>query len=316
MTSPRISVIVPAFNAAAVIRETLSSVVAQDIDDVEMVVVDDGSLDDTAAIVQEEFPRAQLIRQNRGGPSRARNVGTRAASGEFVQYLDADDLLAPGKLATQVAALERSGAAVAYGDWQRLEPQADGTWRHGELISRRLGVPEHDLLTDFWCPPAAYLFTRSIVDAVGGWSVNLPVIQDARFALDCALQGGEFVRCPGLMALYRVSMGDSVSQRDPAQFRRDCLLNASEVEQWWATHGGLTEERRSALLSAYLHVARASFGCERTTFEAACAALERLRPRFAPDAPLHLALAARLLGYRRAEYAALAYRRIKRLGRS
>src|SRR5438105_429631 len=99
---PAVSVVIPCHNASRWIRETLASVVAQNHDGLQIIVVDDGSTDDSAAIVDREFSDATLIRTPNRGASHARNTGTEAAFGDFIQYLDADDLLAPGKLAAQI----------------------------------------------------------------------------------------------------------------------------------------------------------------------------------------------------------------------
>src|SRR5262249_51748217 len=144
---------------------------------------------------------------------------------------------------------------------------------------------------------------------------GLPIIQDARFVLDCALHGGRFVYCPGTMAYYRVHSGGSVSRRDPIGFVRDCLRNAIEVEAWLAQHGRMDEDHRQALLQVYGYVARASFKKDGLAFETAYQALERLKPGYIPEHPKALAIASRVLGYRRAESLALWYRRMKRLVR-
>ncbi len=318
MSFPDVSVIIPYFNAQRWIGETVRSVLAQEGPTREMILIDDGSLDDGALQVATAYPRIRLVRTDNQGPSRARNVGTGLARGRYLQYLDADDLLEPGKLATQVAVLEDSGADVAYGAWQRLQARPDGEFAAAACVDRRVSEnPELEVFTDFWCPPAAYLFRREIVERVGGWNERLPIIQDARFALDCALHGGRFVHCPGLMASYRVHAAESVSSRDPIGFVRDCLWNAGEVEQWWLQHGGLGDERRAALVKVYGYVARASAMSDRATFEAAHVALQRLRPGYVPQDPWGLSFASRLLGYRHAELLAAWYRRGRQwLGRA
>jgi glycosyltransferase involved in cell wall biosynthesis len=300
---PSISVIIPGFNARTWLGQALESAIDQRLAGVEIIYVDDESTDGSADYVAAEFPAVRIARTPHGGPSRARNVGTRLATGEFIQYLDADDLLAPRKLEIQLDALTQSGADVAYGNWRELP---------GRLVARQIGGnPEIALFTDFWCPPAAYLFRRPLVERIGGWNESLPVIQDARFVLDCALHGGRFVYCASLAAYYRIHSTGSVSTRDPSAFTRDCLHNATGVESWWASRGGLSRERHAALLKVYGQVARASFGTDPATFETAVAALERLQPGYAPASPRHLALASRLVGYRRAEAVALRYRRAK-----
>ena len=310
---PRISIIIPCFNASRWVRETLQSALVGHSADTEIIVIDDGSTDDTAHIVAREFPQARLIRTRNRGASHARNTGTAAASGEFIQYLDADDLLMPGKLAKQLNYLENSGFDVAYGDWQKLVPNSDGGFTGGPIIARQMRrPPELDLFLDFWCPPAVYLFRRRIdCDKVGQWNERLPVIQDARFALDCALHNARFLYCPGISAYYRDHSSGSLSKRDPVAFVRDVYLNASEVEAWWKGHGGLSEERKQAVITVLSYVARSSYENNPATFEAAYSHLQYLCPGFVPDAPRKLAVASRLVGYRRAEALASTYRRLK-----
>jgi len=308
VTPPRISVIVPCFNAEPYLRDTLRSAQLQEYTSLEIIVVDDGSTDRSAEIVEREFPGIRLVRTPQRGPGAARNLGTKLSRGQFVQYLDADDLLCPGKLRRQVEALEGSGADVAYGDWQRLEPRVTGGCAPGAIVKRRLTRPEIDLFTDFWCPPAAYLFRRDTVERIGGWNERLKIIQDARFALDCALHGATFVLCRGMLAQYRVHSSGSVSTRDPLALVRERFDNAAEVESWWRAHGGLVGDRAEALIRVYGGVARAAFGLDPVTFEESLSALNRLSPGYVPAAPWRLLVASRVLGYRRAEAVARQYR--------
>ena len=313
MDKPLVSIIIPCFNSEQWIRETIYSVLAQNVENVEIIVIDDGSTDDTGNIVRKDFPSARLIRTERQGASRARDLGTRISSGEFIQYLDSDDLLAENKIAIQVGVLRKTGADVAYGDWKKLVRRADGVFVRGEIIRRKIRNPEIDLFTgDAYNPPFAYIFRRSIVEAVQGFNEHLPVIQDARFVFDCALRGARFVYCQGLMGYYRVHSKDSLSRRDAVAFVRDCLLNAEEIETWWASHKGISDERKKALLRVYGYIARASFENDKPTFEVAYKRLERLDPRYTPSNNVLLKLLSFLFGYRNAEMAALQYRRLKR----
>jgi len=106
-TAPTVSVVVPAYNAAATLRETLESVLAQTFTDFELLVVDDGSTDATAQIALSfEDPRVRLLPLAHGGVSRARNLAVDEARGKLIAFLDADDLWLPRKLALQVALLD------------------------------------------------------------------------------------------------------------------------------------------------------------------------------------------------------------------
>lgn len=143
---PAVSIITPAYNAAATIRMTIRSVQTQSFEDWEMLIADDGSEDDTAAVVEQAAAsdeRLVLIRcpANRGsGP--ARNAALVRAGGRYVAFLDSDDLWLPEKLARQIAFMGAKACALSYTAFRRIS--ADGA-RTGRLIQ----VPEqltHDTL--------------------------------------------------------------------------------------------------------------------------------------------------------------------------
>jgi glycosyltransferase involved in cell wall biosynthesis len=122
MNRPLVSVIIPAYNADKFIKDALESVFAQDYEPLEIIVVDDGSTDSTAEIIKgfQHGGRTLLyFYQENAGPSRARNLGIRAARGEFITFLDADDLWTPMKLQKQVDFMESNGEAdLVFGDMQ------------------------------------------------------------------------------------------------------------------------------------------------------------------------------------------------------
>src|SRR5208283_5971540 len=94
-TVPRVSVIIPAYNAAATVARTIDSVFGQTFPDFEIICVDDGSNDATLSIVQQYSPRVRLIEQANSGPAAARNNGARNSCGDCLAFLDADDIWAP-----------------------------------------------------------------------------------------------------------------------------------------------------------------------------------------------------------------------------
>ncbi len=103
MTPPLVSCIVPVFNGERYLKEALESIRAQTYRPLEIIVADDGSTDGTAAVVADYGAQVRYLRQPTAGPSATRNLGLRAAQGEFVAFLDADDLWHPEKLARQMA---------------------------------------------------------------------------------------------------------------------------------------------------------------------------------------------------------------------
>ncbi len=155
MDKELVSVVVPAFNVAADIRQTLNSVLAQTYQAIEVIVVDDGSSDATAAIVEEfvtRDARIQLIRQNNAGVGAARNAAIGKARGKYIATLDADDLWFPEKLEKQVACMEQCGneTGLVY-CWSKLISEdgrlvdkshsstLDGRLRHAMVLQNLLG---------------------------------------------------------------------------------------------------------------------------------------------------------------------------------
>lgn len=112
---PRVSVVVPSHNRARLLRRTLQSILAQRFTDLEVILVDDGSTDDTPALTARADPRVVVIRNREpSGVSAARNRGIAAARGEWIAFCDDDDLWSPDKLSHQLAAAERAGTGWAY----------------------------------------------------------------------------------------------------------------------------------------------------------------------------------------------------------
>src|SRR5215217_4540128 len=120
------SIVIPCYNAARFVVKTLESAFSQTYTLTEIIVVDDGSTDGSAELIRAYGNRVKAeFGPNRGGGA-ARNRGTALACGEFIQYLDADDLLMPDAIEKRVAALQQSTADVAYSDFETLiESEAD-----------------------------------------------------------------------------------------------------------------------------------------------------------------------------------------------
>ena len=136
MKTPLLSVVIPAWNRAQLVCDAVTSALAQRDGEVEVIVVDDASTDTTAAVLEREFGRRiQLLRlEHRRGPGGARNAGARLATGEFVAFLDSDDVWLPGKLAAELEVFARfRDASVVVSDSQNFyEGEADGTSRFAQ----------------------------------------------------------------------------------------------------------------------------------------------------------------------------------------
>ena len=243
-----VSIIIPLFNSKKTIIETLDSCHYYPISCIEIILVDDGSTDGSSELVKQKFPNIKIFRTSNKGVSAARNLGFLKSSSEFIVFLDADDLLVGSKIERQLIIAKKTGADVVYGNWQKLIQYQKGNWIEGPKIERALGKdPDLDFFTNFWCPTGAYLFKRSMVEKVGGFRLDLPVIQDARFALDCALAGAKFVHDLEICCLYRVHKTGSVSTMDRLKFNLDCLLNSEQVAEIYKKRSLFEGDRKKAV---------------------------------------------------------------------
>ncbi len=173
MTDQLISVVVPFYNNAALLGDCLASIAAQTYRNLQVVIVDDGSTDGSAAIARDQVaadPRFDLISQQNMGPGAARNRGVAAATGEFLAFVDADDLLPPDAYATMLAVLDQTGSDFVTGGVLRLG--AAGLGRSG-LHARAIKASR--LRTQISRTPELFydisvwnkLFRRSFWDAAG-----------------------------------------------------------------------------------------------------------------------------------------------------
>jgi len=173
-----VTVVIPAYNAQRWIERALASATAQTYRNIEIVVVDDGSVDQTAAIVEQAASRdgrIRLLRQQNAGAPAARNLGIREARGTLISPLDADDLWHPEKLARQVAALEASTPKVGLvycwaveidEDDRVIPPIRNGSTAAGNVMSEL--VAKAGIIDSASNP----LMRRSYLDAVGGYDSN------------------------------------------------------------------------------------------------------------------------------------------------
>lgn len=216
VVSGLVSVIVPVFNRRAMLLEAVASVESQSYRPVELILVDDGSTDGTGrscdVLAIEKPPLVRVVHQSNSGPGVAREAGRLAARGEFLQYLDSDDLLLPRKLELQVAALRaRPDAGVAYGFTRfrhRDGTLAEGPWKaSGE--ERETMFPW--FLTQRWWDTPNPLYRRSVCDAAGPW---LALRQEEDWEYDCrvAAMGTKLVQVKEYVAEVRDHDGGRLSR--------------------------------------------------------------------------------------------------------
>lgn len=192
-----VSTIIPVYNRPAMVLRAIDSVLSQTHRPIEIVVVDDGSTDNTPNVIKEKACKHDeivLLHQDNAGPGVAREVGRQVAKGEYIQYLDSDDVLFPAKFSLQIAALESSGADIAYGKTELSEQGCNGNDMISDTSSviaiKGTGESRNRLfpylLHERWWSTSTPLFTRQIVDKAGAW---LPLINEEDWAYDSNFAG-------------------------------------------------------------------------------------------------------------------------------
>jgi glycosyltransferase involved in cell wall biosynthesis len=208
MTAPTVSVVIPAYNAARTVRQAVTSALEQSRNDLEVIVVDDGSTDGTADVVRNlGDPRLRLVSQENSGAAAARNAGTEAASGRWVAFLDADDLWLPTKLETQLGEIESTPGAMAV---QSSVYFVDDRLRvlSVERCSRsRNGVLDVLRFRDTPAAPSTLLVDRQFLQEIGGFDQSLVILEDWDLMIRIARNGG-LVNIEEPLAFYRVHPGN------------------------------------------------------------------------------------------------------------
>ncbi|MEI6502137.1 MAG: glycosyltransferase family 2 protein [Armatimonadota bacterium] len=258
-TNPSVSVIVPAYNAAGTLTAVLEAVYAQTFPILEVIVVDDGSQDDTAALLRERFPQVKYVRQAQQGVSAARNRGAAEARGDYLAFLDADDVWHPDKLARQVAALQQTPdldllltrAIRVYPTGRRAEPSAVGL---PELLPLTLDLwlsrRQRDRLSVYGCV-SSWVMPRAAFVASGGFDPLWATANDHEYVLRLLGRGRRAAVLTAALFDYHMSAGSLSHRPDRDRY----LATSKRVLQAWATvpfppQAGLSERERGARIIA------------------------------------------------------------------
>lgn len=207
-STPRVTVVIPCYRQAEFLSDSVASVCAQSFVDLEIVIVDDGSPDDTAEVAERlaaAYPnrRIRLLRQANQGLSASRNNGIAAAAGEYVLPLDADDLIAPTFVEDCVRVLDaRTDVSIAY-----------GTQRYFGELNEFPPMPEYDLalLTRRNLFPCTALVRRQAWTEVGGFDDKLTSYEDWDFWLGCGERGHFGLYVPHAVFCYRKRAGSMLA---------------------------------------------------------------------------------------------------------
>jgi glycosyltransferase involved in cell wall biosynthesis len=254
-----VSTIIPVYNRAGMLREAVASVLAQTYRPIELIIVDDDSTDDTPRVVDElgqSHPQEiRLIHQSNTGPGLAREAGRQAARGEFIQYLDSDDLLLPEKFAKQVAGLKaRPECGVSYGKtrfgkWG--EPPNAAPWkRTGESIATMFP----SMLESRWWGTSTPLYRRRVTDKAGPWT---DLLNEEDWEYDCRIATQD------IFLNYVTEFVSEEREHDGPRLSRGGARDWHKLLQRAAAHALILEHARAAAIaetaSEMQHFARELF---------------------------------------------------------
>lgn len=251
-TSPRVSVIVPAYNAAWCVRRALDSVLAQTWRDFELIVVDDGSDDGTGEILAGYGAALRVVSKANGGLSSARNAGIAAARGEYVAFLDADDWWLPGKLERQVALLDgRPALLFCSTTTQVFTPEGR------RLADWCCGAGERPTLPAIFSANAhvagsgsAVMARREACTRAGGFDESLRSLEDIDMWMRLAALGGYACIDAPLTAIEK--RGDSMSGNlDVMRAAAIRVMRKNRALLPPALRGGFWRSAYAAMLSDY-----------------------------------------------------------------
>jgi hypothetical protein len=299
---PLISILIPCYNAEPWIQQCIQSAFEQDYPNREVIVLDDGSTDGSRGIIETFGERIRFEPGPHAGGNVARNRLTELAKGEWLQYLDADDYLLPGKLSAQMRlVLERGGGIdVVYGPVLCEDIRRPGQ-RH------QTSTYEGDGFVNYirWEPfqTTGMLFRREAVLRVGGWRPDQPCCQEHELLLRMLMGGSRCEACHQAGSIYRFQ-GEGVSHKNPLRTIRMRAELTNRAEEHLRVTGNLTAAHRQALFVVRMEMARSSRCSDPQLAERLFAAASSTGEWWRTSSsalPLRYLLALRILGFQRTE---------------
>lgn len=215
----KVSICIPCHNAGAYVAAALDSVLAQTWPSLEIIVVNDGSTDDSGAILDSYIPKGvRVIHERLASAAKARNRAAAEATGDYIKFFDADDLLSPRHVELQMKRLSGRRDAIATSEWGRFHHDDPSTFREDRQSVWR-DMDARDWLVEAFrdarpmMQPGMFLIPRAILEASGGWDEDLTLIDDFEFFSRVLCHAEEILFTPGATLLYRSGIHGSLSGR-------------------------------------------------------------------------------------------------------
>ena len=212
----RVSVIIPNYNREVLIAATIKNLLVQTQPPQEIIVVDDGSTDESVAVIRSFGTRVRLIQQANQGPGAARNAGLALATGDYIQFQDSDDLLSLNKLEAQSKCLEETGADIAFGPWAHVFISDQQVTLQTCVLQQSLPPPRVSLkgwvLRGWFTVFQSLLFRRSFLLGASRYETDVRYGEDMEFFLRLLAGSPRVVFAENTLTLYRVNSDNNLSQ--------------------------------------------------------------------------------------------------------
>jgi hypothetical protein len=250
--TPLVTIAIPCFNAGRWIGAAVQSALDQSWPAKEVIVVDDGSTDNSLEVLEKFAPAIRLVRGAHRGGNAARNRALAEAHGEWVQFLDADDYLEPEKIAQQFS--ETKGGAQADVIYSPVWIEESDTRTASPLDAER------DIFSQWlaWEIPqtGGALWRRSALESIGGWKEGQPCCQEHELYLRALQADQRFVFTPTPHAVYRIWSDETVCRKDPRLVVKIKTGLIDDLRSWLEKRGLWTEEHRRIAGRACFEMAR------------------------------------------------------------
>lgn len=206
--APTVSVIIPNYNRGTLVAETIANMLGQTLPPLEVIVVDDGSTDDSRNVIEGFGDKVRLLCQENLGPGAARNAGLQAAQGEFIQFMDSDDLASLNKLEVQATAMQQAKADLSYGPWIKLSFDGHRVIPENHVLQAK-PVPAdksllHWFLTNWSIVFQTCLFRRSFLLEAGLYRTDMFLAEDLEYFTRILLRSPKIIFTPESLTLYRL----------------------------------------------------------------------------------------------------------------
>lgn len=302
--APFVSILIPCYNAEPWLAQAIESALLQGWAEKEVIVVDDGSTDGSVRVIESFGGSIRWEISSHLGGNAARNRLLELASGDWLQYLDADDYLLPDKIERQLEfLLTHPGTDVVFG------PVTLEYWSERNVQRKLLPVPPpHDpwiLLARWYLPQTGSPLwrTQAILD-VGGWNPDQSCCQEHELYLRLLMAGKRFMYCPSNGAIYRQWSNKTLSKENISEVHHRRLEIVQGTEHFLRTYGGLTADRLWAINQARFEIARMAWLYDRKLTTQVVAQIHSSQSSFVPRgdaARLPYRLLYMLLGFAAAE---------------